>query len=192
MYSIPPVFFFCFFSCDPCLFTPVKNMCTVDELTLSDTSPLFHPFSCILDTGTPSSVSRICLISPVNQSCVEEKLYLILTCVHWWRYYDEHYTACMFVVLTDCAAFLQHQLYRPLPVLHPEVEHSGLTLYDVSGGGGDGTKSWRWGWRRRGGRRRRGGGRNCTSWCCVGCFWLAGRSVHAGLAGLAGEVAVQK
>lgn len=30
-------------------------------------SPVFHPFSCILDTGTPSSVSRICLIPPANK-----------------------------------------------------------------------------------------------------------------------------
>lgn len=30
-------------------------------------SPDFHPFSCILDTGTLSSVSRICLIPPANE-----------------------------------------------------------------------------------------------------------------------------
>lgn len=37
------------------------------------------------------------------------------------------------VVLTDCAAFLQYQLNSALPVLHPKVEHPGLTLYNVSG-----------------------------------------------------------
>lgn len=30
-------------------------------------SPVFHPFSCILDTGTPSSVLRTCLIPPTNE-----------------------------------------------------------------------------------------------------------------------------
>lgn len=44
-------------------------------------------------------------------------------------------------VLTNCAAFLQYQLYRALPVLHPEVQHLGLTLYNVSGGRVDGAKS---------------------------------------------------
>lgn len=43
-------------------------------------------------------------------------------------------------VLTDCASFLQYQLDRALPVIHPEVEHPGLTLDNVSGGGVDGTK----------------------------------------------------
>lgn len=48
----------------PLFFIPFYS---VGELTLSDTSPLFHPFSCILDTGTASSVSRMCLISPASK-----------------------------------------------------------------------------------------------------------------------------
>lgn len=48
---------------------------------------------------------------------------------------------CEFVVLTNCAALLDHQLYRALPVLDPEVEHPGLTLYDVSGRRVDWAKS---------------------------------------------------
>lgn len=36
-------------------------------LTLSDTSPLFQPFNCILETGTCSSVSKIVLISPAKR-----------------------------------------------------------------------------------------------------------------------------
>lgn len=48
---------------------------------------------------------------------------------------------CECVVLTNCVALLEHQLYRALPVLDPEVEQPGLTLYDVSGRRGDWAKS---------------------------------------------------
>lgn len=44
-------------------------------------------------------------------------------------------------MLTDCAAFLQYQLYSALSVLHPEVEHPGLMLYNVSGREVAGAKS---------------------------------------------------
>lgn len=47
----------------------------------------------------------------------------------------------MYTVLTDCAAFLQYQLYSALSVLDPEVEHPGLTLYNVSRGEVAGAKS---------------------------------------------------
>lgn len=62
-----------------------------------------------------------------------------VSCVGVWTHYVHQCMVC--VVLTDCAAFLQYQLYRALPILHPEVEHPGLTLYNVSGGGVDGAKS---------------------------------------------------
>ena len=59
----------------------------------------------------------------------------------WERGHTMYICVCVCVVLTDCAAFLQHQVYRALPVVHPEVEHPGLTLYNVSGGGVGGAKS---------------------------------------------------
>ena len=108
-----------------------------------------------------------------------------------WALYGS-YSVSLCVVLTDCTAFLQYQLYSALSVLHPEVEHAGLTFYNVSRGGDAGAKCRSRGWWRRGGWRRRGGGGNCTSCCCIGCFWLAWRSVHTGLARLAGKVTVQR
>lgn len=89
--------------------------------------------------------------------------------------------------LTNCAAFLHHQLYRTLSVLHPEVKHPGLTLYDLSGGDAGRAKCksrWWQGWR---GRGRGGGWRNSTSCCCIGCFWLAQRSINAGLVRFTGK-----
>lgn len=94
-------------------------------------------------------------------------------------------------MLTDWAAFLQYQLYSALSVLHSEVEHPRLALYNMSGGEVARAKGWSGGRWRRGGWRWRGRWRNCSSCCCISCFWLAWRSIHAGLAQVAGKVNMQ-
>lgn len=67
---------------------------------------------------------------------MHKKKYIMMSIIH-------SMSTSMYVCvgLTNCAAFFQYQLYRALPVLHPEVEHPGLALNNVSGGGVDGAKS---------------------------------------------------
>lgn len=141
-------------------------------------SPDFHPFSCILDTGTLSSVSRICLIPPANKNVWMKRVYRVMGLLG--LYLTRH-------KLTNCAAFLHHQLYRTLSVLHPEVKHPWLTLYDLSGGDAGRAKCRsRW-WQGWGGGGRGGGWRNSTSRCCIGCFWLAQGSKTANLVRFTGK-----
>lgn len=79
---------------------------------------------CITSNDPQSFMIVFKTLFPFSQDCV---LYRILNIL----YTVQH----LYVILTNCAALLNHQLYRALPVLHPEVQHPWLALYDVSGGG---------------------------------------------------------
>lgn len=124
------------------------------------------------------------------------ELALIIYLIYIWHIFikQSFLSECevMLLVLTNCAALLEDKLHWSLPVLHPEVYHARLALYNVSGRRADGTKCWSGGRWRRGGGRWRGRGWTRTSCCCVGCFWVAGGSVHGGLARLAGKVTAQR